>query len=244
MKINQLTVEKSGKTILSNMSVNFEEGKTHVVMGPNGSGKSTLFYTIAGHPDCTVINGHIEYKGKDILAMPIHQRNLNGLYLSVQYPPQIEGLSNASFLKESLNAKLKFHHKEPVDDFQFLKLIKELSKKYSFPSTYFKQSLNVGFSGGEKKRNEILQIDLLQPDFIMLDEIDSGLDIEMMKVISSYIKSYSAGEKTSLVVTHYPQFATLLEPDYVHILKNGKIVKTGSKDLIEQVEKNGFGDFE
>lgn len=243
MKINNLTVEKSGKTILKDLNVVFEEAKTHVIMGPNGSGKSTLFYSIAGHPDCQILSGEINYQGKQFVEMPIHERNLNGVYLSVQYPPQIEGLSNASFLKEALNAKLKFNQQEPVDEFQFLKIVKSLSEKYSFPKTYFKQSLNVGFSGGEKKRNEILQIELLQPDFIMLDEIDSGLDIEMMKVISSFIKTYSSGKKTSLVVTHYPQFATLLEPDYVHILKNGQIVKTGDKNLINEVEKNGFGAF-
>jgi len=210
-------------------------------MGPNGSGKSTLFYSIAGHPDCDILNGSIVFKDKELKEMPVHERNLNGVYLSVQYPPQIEGLSHAAFLKEALNAKLNFNHQEHVDDFQFLKQIKQLSKKYHFPDTYFKQSLNVGFSGGEKKRNEILQIDLLQPDFVMLDEIDSGLDIEMMKVNSSFIKNYSSGEKTSLIVTHYPQFAELLEPDFVHILKNGKIVKTGGKELISEVETHGFG---
>lgn len=243
MKINNLTVEKSGKIILQNLNLNIEEGKTHIIMGPNGSGKSTLFYSIAGHPDCKIINGNINYHNKDLLDMPIYERGLNGIHLSVQYPPQIEGLSNASFLKEALNAKLKFNNKEPVDEFQFLKMIKSLSNKYSFSKTYFKESLNVGFSGGEKKRNEILQIELLQPEFIMLDEIDSGLDIEMMKTVSSFIKTYSTSTKTSLVVTHYPQFAKLLEPDYVHILKNGQIVKTGDKTLIEEVDKNGFGEF-
>lgn len=243
MKINNLTVKKSGKSILENLCVDFQEGKTHVIMGPNGAGKSTLFYSIAGHPDCEIIAGTINYKNNDLLTMPIHQRNLNGIYLAVQYPPQIEGLSHAGFLKEALNAKLKFSQQEAVDDFQFLKLIKELSKKYNFPPTYFKQSLNVGFSGGEKKRNEILQIELLQPGFIMLDEIDSGLDIEMMKTVSKFIKEYSSNTKTSLVVTHYPQFATLLEPDFVHIIKSGKIVKTGDKSLISYVEDNGFGGF-
>lgn len=243
MKINNLNVEKSGVPILKNFEVNFQEGKKHVIMGPNGSGKSTLFYTIAGQEDCDVKSGNIYYKNNSILDLPIYQRALQGIHLSMQYPSQIEGLSHAAFLKESLNSRRKFLNLEPIDEFQFLKTIKALSKKYSFPDTYYKQSLNVGFSGGEKKRNEILQIELLNPDFIMLDEIDSGLDIEMMKKIKNFINEFSTAEKTSLIITHYPEFAQMLEPDFVHILKNGKIVRTGGKELIEKVQTSGFGEF-
>lgn len=243
MKIANLNVTKSGNQILNNLAADFKDGKKHVIMGPNGSGKSTLFYSIAGHPDCEISSGHIEYKNLNLVNLPIHERNLNGIYLSVQYPPQIEGLSHAAFLKEALNSKLKFLNKEPVDEFQFLKQIKALSKKYSFPSTYFKQSLNVGFSGGEKKRNEILQIELLDPDLLMLDEIDSGLDIEMMKTIQNFINEFSTDKKTSLIITHYPDFANMLEPDFVHILKGGKIVATGGKEIIKKVQSSGFGDF-
>ena len=244
MKINQLTVYKSDNKILDNLNASFEKGAIHIIMGPNGSGKSTLSYAIAGHPDCHIESGNIEYNGQLILEQSIEERALHGIYLAPQYPPVIEGLSHALLFKELVNLRQYKKGLEPVDDFQFLKLLKSKAQEYSFdPKSYIKQSLNSGFSGGEKKRNEILQISLLEPDFILLDEIDSGLDIEAMKKIADFIVSYKQPDRTIVVVTHYPQFAQLIQADKVHILKNGQIKATGDSSLIEQVVQHGFGGF-
>lgn len=252
MEIKNLYVQKNEHTILNNLSVHFEKGNTHIIMGPNGSGKSTLSNVIVGHPDCIVKEGNILYQNEDILSLKIHERAIKGIHLSPQYPPVIEGLSHAAFLKESLNVRNEQKQLDPVDDFEFLKLLREKAKKYNFnPKTYPRQSLNQGFSGGEKKRNEILQIDLLNPDFIILDEIDSGLDIETMKHIAqfliNYMKDNQEGNKTLVVITHYPEFAKLLNPNQVHILKSGQIIKSAkneeSIELINQILQNGFGGF-
>ena len=244
MKINNLTVKKNEKIILNNLNLTLEEGKTHIIMGPNGSGKTTLSYTLAGHPDCLVSNGYIEYKDKNLLELSIEERSLNGIYLAPQYPVVIEGLSHAAVLKESINIKRKFLNLNEIDEFDFLKLLKQKAQEYKFdPKDYIRHSFNSGYSGGEKKRNEMLQISLLNPDFIILDEIDSGLDIEMMDFIAQKIKEHQNQNKTILLITHYPDFANLINPDFVHILKNGSILTTGDKYLLEKIHQNGFGDF-
>ena len=245
MKISNLIVNKADKNILDDVNVDFKEGHIHVIMGPNGGGKSTLLSTIAGAEDCNVTSGNITYRNKNIFELEIHERALDGIHLSVQYPPVIEGLSNSVFLQEAINVRNKHNGKPSVDAYKLYKAVNLLAKKYSFPPEYYKNNFNVGLSGGEKKRNEILQIDMLQPDFIMLDEIDSGLDIEMMQFISSFLKDYvhKNEHKTAVIITHYPQFAELLAPEFVHILKDKKIVKTGDKTLIEEVKNNGFSNF-
>lgn len=243
MIISNLTVNKGDKTILNSLDIEFKEGHTHIIMGPNGSGKSTLLSTIAGAEDCIVKGGDISFNGKSILDKEIHERALEGIHISVQYPPVIEGLSNSVFLQEAINVRYKHAGKPPVDAYKIYKAINKLAKEYKFPETYYKDNFNVGLSGGEKKRNEILQIDLLQPSFVMLDEIDSGLDVEIMGMISNFIKNYVKQEekKTAIIITHYPPFAHALEPSFVHILKDGKIIKTGDASLIDKVSKNGFG---
>ena len=242
MNINNLTVKKNDKTILNNLSTTFEEGKIHIIMGPNGSGKSTLSYTLAGHPDCLIQSGQIYYREKELTEIPIEERALEGIYLAPQYPPVIEGLSHAAFLKESINVRRKFNNLEPLDDFEFLKELRSIAKEFSFDEKqYPRQSLNQGFSGGEKKRNEILQIHLLKPNFVILDEIDSGLDIEAMKKIANYINNYKKENKTLVIITHYPNFAQLLDVDFVHIIKDGKVVLKDTKEVIEQVVEHGFG---
>lgn len=244
MKIQNLIVKKGKKTILENLEVQFDEGKLHVIMGPNGSGKSTLSYAIAGHPDCEIVSGSIFYREKNLLEQDIHERAKQGLYLAPQYPPVIEGLSHAMFLKECLNIRRIALEQEQLDDFEFLKILRTKAKEFNFDEKqYPRQSLNAGFSGGEKKRNEILQISLLEPDFVILDEIDSGLDIEAMKKIAYFINNYKKTHRTIVVITHYPQFAQLLNTDKVHIVKAGKVVQTGNKDLVQTIVENGFGDF-
>lgn len=245
MKISNLTVKKGEKTILNKLDLNIQEGAIHVIMGPNGSGKSTFLSTIAGAEDCEVLSGKISFKGENILDKEINERALDGIHLSVQYPPVIEGLSNSVFLQEAINVRYKHAGKPPVDAYKIYKAINTFAKKYNFPESYYKNNFNVGLSGGEKKRNEILQIDLLQPDFVMLDEIDSGLDIEVMTMIGQFIKDYVKQDtpKTVVIITHYPTFAQALNPSFVHILRDGQIVKTGDASLIEDVTKNGFGGF-
>lgn len=243
MKIENLIVNKDGKTILNNMNAQFEEGLIHIIMGPNGSGKSTLSNTIAGNPDCDVVSGSITYNEANLLEQEVHERALHGIYLAPQYPPVIEGLSHAAFLKETMNVRRLAKGEEALDDFEFLKMLRNKAEEYSFErKQYPRQSLNQGFSGGEKKRNEILQISLLQPSFIILDEIDSGLDIEAMKTIAQFIVNYKQPHTTIIAITHYPQFAQLLQADRVHVLKNGKISMTGDSSLIEKIEQNGFGE--
>lgn len=244
MKINQLNVSKGTTQILKELTAEFEPGKIHILMGPNGSGKSTLSNTIAGHPDCLVTNGEVIFNDTDILPLEVHQRAIEGIYLSPQYPPVIEGLSHAALLKEALNVRRASKNEDRIDDFEFLKILRAKAEEYNFdPKLYPKQSLNSGFSGGEKKRNEILQISLLEPDFIILDEIDSGLDIEAMKKIASFIKGYIRPHRTILVITHYTQFAQLVNGDTVHIIKNGSVVYSGNPGVLEKIENNGFGDF-
>lgn len=241
MKINNLTVKKSDKTILNNMTWDFEPGKIHIIMGPNGSGKTTLSYTIAGHSDCEVINGEIEYNQHLLLGMPTHERALNGVFLAPQYPSVIEGLSHAAFLKEAINARQDFHKLEPMDEFDIIKELKDKASTFGFSKDYIKKSLNSGFSGGEKKRNEILQISLLKPSFVILDEIDSGLDIEAMAMIAKFINSYLKDDVTILAITHYPNFAKSLNSNDVHIIKNGNFVAKGDRGLIDKIEQDGFG---
>lgn len=246
MKITNLTANKFGTPILKDLNLDLEEGKIHIIMGPNGSGKSTLTQAISGHPDVEIQNGSIIYKNKNLLDMKIEERALDGLFLAPQYPPVIEGLSHAAFLKEAINVRLDHTGKEPVDDFQFLKTLDKAAKQFHFEHrNYAKTSLNNGFSGGEKKRNEMLQIKLLNPDFIILDEIDSGLDIEAMGMIAEFIVHYQKQNtnRTTLVITHYPKFAELLQADLIHILKDGSIVKTGDFSLVDTIIKDGFGGF-
>ena len=242
MIINNLHVKKSDRKILNGINLSIESG-IHVLMGPNGCGKTTLGYAITGHQDCEVLDGEILYKDENILSKEIHERSIAGIYLAPQYPPVIEGLSPASLLKTAMNIRLESQGKEALDEFDFLKKLRQAANDFGFDSkTYLRNSLNNGFSGGEKKRNEMLQISLLNPDFVILDEIDSGLDIEAMHKFSTIIKEMGKA-KTILLVTHYPSFAQLVNANHVHIMKNGQIVSSGDISLAQEVEANGFTNF-
>lgn len=243
MKIKSLTVQKGNKEILNKLTIDLEPG-INILMGPNGCGKTTLSYTIAGHPDCNVLDGEILYKEVNILEQEIQERSLMGVYLAPQYPSVIEGLSHASLMKEALNIRQLRNNKEELDEFDFLTLLKTKASNFNFnPKDYVRNSLNYGYSGGEKKRNEMLQISLLNPGFIILDEIDSGLDIEAMKYIATFINEYSEkNNATFLIITHYPNFAKLLNVSKVYVMRDGKISKTGNIDLVSVVEQEGFGE--
>lgn len=241
MKINNLQVTKNQSMILKNISIEFSKGQIHTIMGKNGCGKTTLSYTIAGHPDCKVEKGEIFYKNQNIFDLTIEERSLNGIFLAPQYPSVIDGLSHAMFLKEAINTKRKFLNLEEYDEFEFLKILKEKAELFHFQSKdYIRHSLNFGFSGGEKKRNEILQISLLEPDFIILDEIDSGLDIDSMKNIADFLKSYITPERTILVISHNPQFIQLLHSNSIYIMENGQFVEHGDKKIIDLVLTKGL----
>ena len=244
MKINNLKVAKSNNVIIDGLNAEFEPGIIHAIMGPNGSGKTTLSYTIAGHPDCEVLDGTIEFSNQSITDLQVHERSLAGVFLAPQYPSVIDGLSHAAFLKEAMNTRRNHNNLESLDEFEFLKILKVKAKEFNFePKEYNRHALNSGYSGGEKKRNEILQIALLEPTFIILDEIDSGLDIEAMQNIAKFINNYVTPNITILAITHYPKFAKLLNAKKVHIIKNGKFVQHGAISLVDKIESNGFGDF-
>lgn len=242
IKIENLHVEKSGHKILKGINLLVDNG-IHVIMGANGSGKSTLSYAISGHPDCEITEGRILLNNQDITDKEAHERSIDGIYLAPQYPPAIEGLSHAALLKEAINIRREAQGLEAIDEFDFLKTLREKAAEYSFnPKTYIRQSFNSGFSGGEKKRNEMLQISLLKPSFIILDELDSGLDLEATATIVKHIKELA---KTTpiLMITHYPHIVDVVQANHVHIMKDGLIIKSGDASLAKEIQENGFSSF-
>lgn len=240
LTISKLKLSIKNKNIIEDLSLTVNSGTCHIIMGPNGNGKSTLLQYLSGNDTYIKEKGDIFYFKEDLTLVERHERALKGIFLSPQYPPSIPGLANATFLKEALNAKRKYRQEEPIDSFSFLKELKSKAKLFHFPDNYTSSSFNDGLSGGEKKRNEMLQISILEPDLILLDEIDSGLDIEAIQEMAQFINSFKKINRSFLIVTHYPEFAKLLNPDFVHILKSGKIIKTGGKELIDEIEEKGF----
>ncbi len=242
IQITNLCVNKSNTPILKDINLSFDKG-LHIIMGPNGCGKSTLAYTIMGLPECSITKGDILLNNTTINNLPTFERSLLGIYLAPQTPPSIEGLSHAALLKESYNLRQTYKNLPTIDEFKFLKLLKEKATEFSFdPTTYPRHSFNMGFSGGEKKRNEMLQISLLNPDIIILDETDSGLDIDAMQFIGKKIQELSQ-TKIVILITHYPQFTEQLNPTSINIMKNGTFVKHGSNELLQEIVQNGFSNF-
>jgi len=240
MKIKNLEAKIGDKEILKGLDLELEKGKVHAIMGPNGAGKSTLSKAIAGHYDLEVTNGEIIYKDENILDLEPELRALKGIFLSFQNPVEVPGVNNAYFLRTALNAKREFEGKEPLNAAQFLKLLKDLVKEIGMNPDMIHRSLNVGFSGGEKKRNEILQMRILEPEFIILDEIDSGLDIDALKAVSEQINKLNDGSRTFLVITHYSRLLDYINPDFIHVLQDGKIVKSGGREIVELLEDEGY----
>jgi len=242
LKIEDLHVEVGGKPILKGINLEIDAGQVHAIMGPNGSGKSTLAYVLAGREGYEVTKGTVTYKGKDLLEMAPEIRAAEGLFLGFQYPVAIPGVSNIYFLKAALNAIRKHRGEDPLDAIDFMKLSKEKAALLELPEQLTKRSVNDGFSGGEKKRNEIYQMAMLEPSLAVLDETDSGLDIDALKVVAEGVNALRSPERAMLVITHYQRLLDYIIPDVVHVLIDGQIVRTGDKNLAKQLEKEGYNE--
>jgi len=240
IEIKNLHAKIGDKDILKGLNLELQEGKVHVIMGPNGAGKSTLSKAIVGHYDVNITEGNIVYKGEEITGEEPEMRALKGIFLSFQNPVEVPGVSNAYFLRTAVNAKRKFEGKEELNAAEFLREAKAYATELGMKPELISRSLNEGFSGGEKKRNETLQMLMLQPDFIILDEIDSGLDIDALRAVSEGINKIKDAKRTFLIITHYSRILDYVKPDYVHVLKNGQIVKTAGPELVAELEEKGY----
>jgi Fe-S cluster assembly ATP-binding protein len=240
LSVRNLTASVDGIPILKGVNLEVKAGEVHAIMGRNGSGKSTLSKIIAGHPDYEVTGGEIIYQGKNILEKEPDERALSGIFLAFQYPLEIPGVSNLDFLRVAYNAKRKYHGLEEIDTFDFEDLVEEKLEVVKMKSSFLERSLNEGFSGGEKKRNEILQMALLDPTLTILDEIDSGLDIDALKIVAEGVNQLKTPEKGYLVITHYQRLLNYIQPDFVHVMQNGKIVTSGGKELALELESRGY----
>ena len=239
LNIKNLSATIEGKKILKNFDLNIKPGEVHAIMGPNGSGKSTLANVLSGRKGYQ-IEGKASFEGKNLFDIPVEERAQKGIFLAFQYPIEIPGVNTNSFLKTSLNAIRKFRGQQELDSIDFLKLVKEKSQKLKIEEKILSRQLNVGFSGGEKKKNEILQMSILEPKFAILDETDSGLDIDALRIVSNGVNSLRSKNRSFLIITHYQRLLDYIKPDFVHVLVNGKIVKTGCSDLAQELEKDGY----
>lgn len=240
LEIKDLNVSLNEKRILKNFQLTINENEIHILMGPNGSGKSTLSKVLAGHSAYKIESGEIFYKNKNLLNYLPEIRSHEGIFLGFQHPIEIPGLSNFDFLRIAYNEKQKYLKKNEIDPLNFLGIIKSWMAKLEISEEFLYRDLNTGFSGGEKKKNEVLQLLLLQPNLVILDELDSGLDMDALKTICQNIKNNLSSETSFLVITHYPKIIDYLEPNYVHIFLDGKIQKTGNFSLLQDLEKNGY----
>jgi Fe-S cluster assembly ATP-binding protein len=240
LKIDDLHATVGEKEILKGISLTVNAGEVHAIMGPNGSGKSTLAQVIAGHPGYTVTGGTITYEGQDLLAMDAEVRAQAGVFLAFQYPVEIPGVTNAYFLRSAYNEIRKARGEEEVDPIEFLDLIQDKLKLVEMDEAMLHRSVNAGFSGGEKKRNEILQMAVLSPKLAILDETDSGLDIDALRIVAEGVNKLSRPDNATIVVTHYQRLLNYIVPDFVHVLANGRIVKSGGKELALELEARGY----
>jgi len=241
LKINKLNVGVEDKTILNDINLNINKGELHVIMGRNGTGKSTLSNIIAGKEGYNIGGGKLLFNNKDLLDMSIEDRALEGIFMSFQYPVSIPGLNTMHFLRTSVNSIRKHQNKKEYTSGEFIKLFKEKLKVVGLDESFARRSVNDGFSGGEKKRFEILQMLLIEPKLIILDETDSGLDIDALKIVANGINNFKSSQNGFLLITHYYRIIEYLNPDYIHVLLDGKIVKSGDKNLALKLEKEGYG---
>ena len=240
LKISDLSVSTDGNQILNGLNLTVKKGETHAIMGPNGSGKSTLAKTVAGHPDYLITSGKIRFLNKDLLSMSVNERSNHGLFLGFQYPIEIPGLSNTVFLKAAINAQRKFLDLKDIPANEFLLQLKSTADQLGLDQSFLSPGVNEGFSGGEKKRNEIMQMLMLNPKLSILDETDSGLDIDSMKVVAKGVNSSRSEDSSTIIITHYERLLNYLVPDYVHVFFDGKIIKTGNLELANELEKKGY----
>lgn len=240
LEVQKLDVSINETKILKDFNLKINPGEIHAIMGPNGSGKSTFSKVLAGHPMYSVLSGDIFFKGSSILDLEPEQRSHLGIFLAFQYPIEIPGVSNEDFLRLAYNAKQKFYNKPEIDPIEFLTIINDKLNLVNMSPSFLSRNVNEGFSGGEKKRNEILQMILLDSELAILDETDSGLDIDALKTISAGINNFMSASKSILLITHYQRLLDYIKPTYVHVMQNGQIIKTGSADLATELEKKGY----
>jgi len=243
LSIKNLSVSIENKKILNNLSLDINEGEVHAIMGPNGSGKSTLSNVLAGKEEYNITSGEIKFKDKNLFDLNIEERSQEGLFLAFQYPIAIPGVSITAFLQAAMNSKLKANGREEVDALTFAKRLRETSSQLGFSKDILKRSVNEGFSGGEKKRFEILQMGMLKPQLSILDETDSGLDIDALKIVTEGVNNLRSKTSSCLIITHYQRLLDQIAPDYVHVLAKGRIVKSGGKSIAEDIELSGYKKF-
>ncbi len=240
LEIKNLHATVAGNEILKGVTLSVNAGEVHAIMGPNGSGKSTLSYVLAGRAGYDVTAGEVTYKGKDLLDLAVEDRAGEGIFLAFQYPVEIPGVDNTTFLKTAYNAVRKYRGDPPLDAMQFLKLLRKKRDELGMGEEMMRRAVNVGFSGGEKKRNEILQMAVLEPTLAVLDETDSGLDIDALKIVADGINALRSPERASIVITHYQRLLDYVKPDFVHVLSDGKIARSGGKELALELERDGY----
>ena len=240
LEIKNLKAGIDCKEILKGLDLKIEPGEVHAIMGPNGSGKSTLANVLAGRPKYEVISGSVTFEGKNLLDMPTEERAREGVFLAMQYPVEIPGVNNIYFLKAAYNAIRKHRGQEELDAMEFLQLVREKMKVVELDEAFMNRGVNEGFSGGEKKRNEIFQMAVLDPKLAILDETDSGLDIDALRIVATGVNNLRSEAHSVLVITHYQRLLRYLVPDFVHVLSNGRIVKSGGKELAEELEQKGY----
>jgi Fe-S cluster assembly ATP-binding protein len=240
LEVKDLHAGIDGKQILKGLNLQVSRGEVHAIMGPNGSGKSTLSKVLAGHPSYEVISGEVLFDGKNLLELEPDERAREGVFMAFQYPVEVPGVSNSQFLRLAYNEKMKHHGQEELDPLEFNDYLKEKAKVVDMDPQFFKRSVNEGFSGGEKKRNEILQMAVLEPTLAILDETDSGLDIDALRIVAEGVNKLRSSNNAIILVTHYQRLLNFIVPDMVHVLANGKIVKEGGKELALELEEKGY----
>ena len=243
LEIKNLHATVDGKEILTGIDLSIGPGQVHAVMGPNGSGKSTLSYVLSGRNGYEVTDGDVLFQGRDLMEMSVEERAAAGIFLAFQYPVELPGVSGMTFLKTAVNGVRKLRGEKPLDAAQFLKMVREKTKALQISDDMLRRGVNVGFSGGEKKRNEVLQMAVLEPAFMVLDETDSGLDIDALKLVAEGVNALRGPDRSMLVITHYQRLLDYIVPDHVHVLSGGRIVKSGDKSLALELEDRGYAEF-